>query len=92
MVDDGELLSPTLQAKDRSYHSLSSQSGSVKAEEGTEGGGGRGEGGVPQTGHAVLTEGSTDCLTLSRQGLYTAGEVRMLMRFTYHLSYDATSL
>ena len=40
-------------------------------EAGTEGEqGGRG----PQTGHAVLTEGSIDCLTLSRRGLYTAGK------------------
>ena len=31
---------------------------------------------MPKTGHAVLTEGSIQCLALSRRGLYTGGKVR----------------
>ena len=30
---------------------------------------------VPKTAHALLKEGSTDCLALSRRGLFTAGKV-----------------
>lgn len=31
---------------------------------------------APKTGHTLLTEGSVDCIALSRKGLFTAGKVK----------------
>lgn len=66
-------------------------------EQQTAGGGGEGsqkeglEGGdiSPNTAHAVLDEGSLECLTLSKRGLYAAGKVSP---FTANVHVHASSI
>jgi len=44
------------------------------------------EGAPPNTGHALLREGDTDCIALSRKGLFTTGKV--LYNSKLHIIYS----
>ena len=44
---------------------------------------------IPNTAHAVLGEGSLECLALSKTGLFAAGKVSLMPRTELCAAFDA---